>query len=127
MSRTRRDPELGSWQTLGPGLALGLLPSLIGVWVGAGWIRPVLLGLVAVGVALAGARAARQAPLVIGIVVLVLDAGRALTPAFLILIHAVPGWIPIGALGAVLLWAGATYEARLRNLRAIRRRMAAMN
>jgi hypothetical protein len=30
-------------------------------------------------------------------------------------------------LGAMLLWAGATYEARLRNLRAIRSSLAAMS
>jgi hypothetical protein len=127
MSRIRRDPELGSWLTLGPGLALALVPSLIGVWAGSGWIRPAVLGVAAAGVALAGARTAKQAPLAIGVIVVVLDAGRALSPTFLALIHAVPGWIPIAALGAALLWAGATYEARLRNVRAIRRSLTAMN
>ena len=127
MNRSRRDDELGSWLVLGPGLALLLLPSLIGVWLNPGSIRPALLGLAAAGVALAGARAGKQAPLVAGIVVVVLDAGRALTPAFAVIIRAVPGWVPIAALGAVLLWAGATYEARLRDLRAIRSSLAAMN
>ena len=50
-----------------------------------------------------------------------------LTLPLLLLADAVPSWIPIAALGAVLLWAGATYEARLRNLRAIRSSLAAMN
>jgi hypothetical protein len=35
--------------------------------------------------------------------------------------------MPVAALGAALLWAGATYEARLRNLKAIRRTLAAMS
>jgi hypothetical protein len=97
------------------------------VWTNPGWIRPALLGVVAAAVALAGARTRKQAPLVIGIVVVTTDAGRALAPAVSLLVDAVPSWIPIAALGAVLLWAGATYEARLRNLGAIRSSLAAMN
>ena len=41
--------------------------------------------------------------------------------------HELPGWVPAAAGGAVLLWAGATYEARLRNLRAMRRSLASMS
>jgi hypothetical protein len=126
-TRSRREPVPHSWRAAGPGLLLLLLPSLIMTWLSPGWIRPLLLGVLATGVALAGARHRRQAPLVIGVLVAVLDAGRALAGAFLLLIHAVPGWIPIAVLGAVMLWAGATYEARLRNLRAIHGSLAAMS
>jgi Na+/H+-dicarboxylate symporter len=116
-----------SWRAAGPGLLLLLLPSPIMTWLSPGWIRPLLLGVVATGVALAGARHRKQAPLVIGVLVAVLDAGREVARAFLLLIHAVAGWIPIAVLGAVMLWAGATYEARLRNLRAIHGSLAAMS
>jgi hypothetical protein len=68
-----------------------------------------------------------QAPLLTGTAVAVLEAGRELAPDVMRLVHAMPGWIPIAAGGAVLLWAGATYEARLRNLQAIRRSLAAMS
>jgi hypothetical protein len=93
---------------------------------GAGWIRPVLTGLAAIGIAIVGARTRTQAPLLTGVTVAVLDAGRELAPDVMRLAHAMPGWVPIAAGGAVLLWAGATYEARLANLRAIRRSLWAM-
>ncbi len=126
-TRCRREPAPHSWLALGPGLALLLLPSLVAAWPSPDWIRPTLLGVAAVGVALAGARAGKQAPLVTGIAVVVLDAGRALEPVFGVWVHALPSWIPIAVLGAVMLWAGATYEARLRNLRAIVGSLAAMS
>jgi hypothetical protein len=40
--------------------------------------------------------------------------------------HALPGWAPAALGGAVLAWTGATYEARLRNLRAIRHSLSSM-
>ena len=122
-----RHPQASSWLGYGPGLALLLLPSLAAVWPGPGWIRPLLLGLAATCIGLAGARWRKQAPLLAGIVVAVLAAGRELIPAVLVLVHGLPGWIPIAALGTIMLWAGATYEARLRNLTAIHGRLAAMS
>ncbi len=124
---SRREPRPHSWLAYGPGLSLLLLPSLIVGWESLGWIRPVLVGLAAAAIAIAGARARMQAPLLTGAIVAVLDAGRELAPAFARLVHVLPGWIPVAALGAALLWAGATYEARLRNLNAIRRTLAAMS
>ena len=125
--RAAGDPQASSWLAYGPGLALALLPSLAAVWPSPGWIRPLLLGLTATCIAVAGAHRGKRAPLLAGIVVAVLDAGRALVPAVLVLVHGLPGWIPIAALGTIMLWAGATYEARLRNLSAIRGRLAAMS
>jgi hypothetical protein len=132
----RNRPDTRSWLCYGPGLALLLLPSLVAVWSGpgwqnigwqdAGWIRPSLLGLVAVAVAVVGARQRLQAPLLLGLAVAVLDAGRELAPAVRSLVGLLPGWVPIAILGAALLWAGATYEARLRNLGSLRRSLAAM-
>ncbi len=122
-----RDRQISSWLAYGPGLALLLVPSLAVVWQSSGWIRPLLLGLTATWLALAGARWGKQAPLLAGVVAAVLDAGRQLAPAVLALVHGLPGWLPMAALGTTMLWAGATYEARLRNLRAIRSRLAAMS
>jgi len=123
----RREPQPHSWLAYGPGLSVLLLPSLIVAWQDPGWIRPLLVGLTAAAIALDGTRARMQAPLLTGAIVAVLDAGRELAPAFARLVHDLPGWIPVAALGAALLWAGATYEARLRNLNAIRRTLAAMS
>jgi hypothetical protein len=125
--RSVRDRQVSSWLAYGPGLALLLLPSLAVAWQSSGWIRPLLLGLTATSLALSGARWRKQAPLLAGTAVAVLDAGRELAPAVLVLVHGLPGWIPIAVLGTIMLWAGASYEARLRNLSAIRSHLAAMS
>jgi len=118
--RARRAPEAGSWPRYGPGLAVLLLPSLVAAWSDHGWIRPLLLGLAAAGVTLAGARARLRAPLLIGAAVAVTDAGRQLAPAIARLAGLVPRWVPIALLGLILLAVGATYEARLRDLGRLR-------
>jgi hypothetical protein len=126
-----RRPATRSWVAYGPGLVLLLLPSLIAVWQAAagsdvGWIRALLLGLVAAAIAVAGGRARSQAALVIGCAALLLDAGHALAPEVRGVVGWLPWWVPIALAGVLLLWAGATYEARLRNLSGLRRRLAAM-
>jgi hypothetical protein len=57
---------------------------------------------------------------------LLLDAGHALAPEVRGVVAWLPWWVPIALAGVLLLWAGATYEARLRNLSGLRRRLAAM-
>jgi hypothetical protein len=96
---SRREPRPHSWLAYGPGLSLLLLPSLIVAWQDPGWIRPVLTGLAAAAIALVGARARMQAPLLTGAIVAVLDAGRQLAPAFASLVHDLPSWIGRGARG----------------------------
>ena len=122
-----QEPRPHSWLAYGPGLGLGLLPSLVMAWDGAGWVRPAAVGVASVGIAIIGARTRKQAPLLVGVAVAVLEAARGLAPDVAGLVHALPGWVPAAVGGAVLLWAGATYEARLRNLRAIRHTLASMN
>jgi hypothetical protein len=72
-----------------------------------------VLCLASTGLALAGARARLQAPLVLGVTVAVLAAARELAPVA----SRLNGWIYVAALGLLLLGAGATYEARIRDLR----------
>jgi hypothetical protein len=124
---SRREPRPHSWLAYGPGLALLLLPSLVMAWDGTGWVRAASVGVASVGIAIIGARTRTQAPLLVGIAVAVLEAARGLAPDVARLIHALPGWVPAAVGGAVLLWAGATYEARLRNLRAIRLSLSSMS
>jgi len=71
-------------------------------------------------VALAGVRSRLQAPLLLGVAVAVLAAGREIAPWLDRLAGMLPGWVPIAAIGMILLGAGATYEARLRDLRRLR-------
>jgi Predicted membrane protein (DUF2157) len=122
--RSRRPPQASSWLCYGPGVALLLLPSLVEVWLEHGWIRPLVLGVAAVLVMLAGARARLAAPLLVGAGVAVLDAGHELAPAVSRLAAMVPHWVPIAMAGLVLLFVGATYEARLRDLRRLRAALA---
>ena len=118
--RSRRQPPPSSWVAYGPGLAILLLPSLVAAWTDHGWVRPLILGLAAAAVTLAGARSRLQAPALLGAAVVILDAGRQLAPAVAHLTADLPRWLPIAAIGLVLLALGARYEARLRNLRKLR-------
>jgi hypothetical protein len=77
---------------------------------------------VAVGLALLGGATRQQAPLAIGAGVAALDALRLRAPYA----DAVPPWGLLGGLGLLLVLAGATYEARLRDLRRLREAFDAM-
>ncbi|HXS64994.1 MAG TPA: hypothetical protein VN767_19250 [Streptosporangiaceae bacterium] len=123
---TWRAAARNSWAA-SPGLALLLLPSLIIAGQTQGWIRPTALGFAAAGVTLAGARLRQRAPLLIGATVAALDAGDRLAPDVRRLTELLPGWVPFAIIGAVLLWSGATYEARLRNLARLRRTLAGLH
>jgi hypothetical protein len=123
---TWRAAARNSWAA-SPGLALLLLPSLIIAGQTQGWIRPTALGFAAAGVTLAGARLRQRAPLLIGATVAALDAGDQLAPDVRRLTELLPGWVPFAIIGAVLLWSGATYEARLRNLARLRRTLAGLH
>jgi hypothetical protein len=112
----RRRPRPSSWLAFGPGLAVGLLPSLAAAVGGDGTARPLLLTGAALLAVLAGGRARLQAPLVLGggtLLVLGLDAVGPVAAQL-------PRWVSIGAAGLLLLWLGATAERRLARLRELR-------
>ncbi|MFJ4780991.1 SCO7613 C-terminal domain-containing membrane protein [Streptomyces sp. NPDC088762] len=128
----RRRRELGgtpaatsSWTAYGPGLSATLLPSLLAVLGGSAagtghWLRPLLLGLAALLVTLAGARHRLQAPLVLGGAVLAAVALHELAPYVVQVAGALPRWVPPALAGLLLLAVGATYEKRLRDARRLR-------
>ncbi|MGH3392822.1 MAG: SCO7613 C-terminal domain-containing membrane protein, partial [Actinomadura sp.] len=118
--RRRRERTVSSWPAYGPGLACILLPSLLAVWAETGRLRAVLLAIAAAAVALIGARARLQAPLLFGGAVLLLDAVHELAPAVARVTVRLPGWFPIAVIGLAILLTGATYERRLRDLRRLR-------
>ncbi|MBA2769022.1 MAG: hypothetical protein H0U35_07835, partial [Sporichthyaceae bacterium] len=117
------DPAYRSWTAYAPGLLLGLGPSLLRAVTDAGDLRPLLLGLVALAVLGVGVWARLQAPLVIGAGVLAVDAVVQLAPYLVAVYDVVPRWLTIGAVGLLLLGAGATYEQRVRDLRRVGRRV----
>lgn len=104
-----------SWRSYGPGLALGLLPSLLAaVSVGGGW-RLLLLGTAALVVLLLGARGRLQAPVVLGGGVLAVLAVDLVFP-YIVAGFALSPWLPLGLAGALLLFVGATYDRRRRDV-----------
>lgn len=124
--RRREDAALSSWKAYGAGLTATLVPSLVAAWGDPDWPRPLLLGTGALLVTLAGARYRLQAPLVLGGAVLALDALHELAPAVMDVVAQLPRWVPLGVAGGLLLAVGATYEARLRDVRRLRRTLGRM-
>ncbi|MEU0211031.1 hypothetical protein ABZ235_30290 [Streptomyces canus] len=118
--RHRRDPQTSSWTAYAPGLAATLVPSLFAAWGDPHWTRPLLLGVAALLVTLAGARHHLQAPLLLGGSVLLLDALHELAPYLVQVTDALPRWVPPALAGILLLALGATYEHRLRDARKMR-------
>ncbi|MEU6702876.1 SCO7613 C-terminal domain-containing membrane protein [Streptomyces wuyuanensis] len=124
--RRRRDPSASSWAAYGPGLAATLAPSLLAAWGDTDWPRPLLLGIAALGVTLAGARLRLRAPLVLGGLTLALDALHELAPYVVQVVDALPRWLPPALAGLLLLAVGATYEQRLRDARRLRETLGRM-
>ncbi|MGW7358828.1 SCO7613 C-terminal domain-containing membrane protein [Streptomyces sp. NPDC054802] len=124
--RRRRDPQASSWTAYGPGLGATLVPSLVAAWGDEHWVRPLLLGLAALAVTLAGARWRLQALLVLGGTVLSLVALHELAPYVVQVVGALPRWLPPAFAGLLLLAVGATYEQRLRDARRLRDHVARM-
>ncbi|MEU4355232.1 SCO7613 C-terminal domain-containing membrane protein [Streptomyces virginiae] len=118
--RRRRDARASSWTAYGPGLAATLLPSLLAAWGDAGWVRPLVLGVAALAVTLAGGRWRLQAPLLLGGAVLAAVAVHELAPYVVQVAGALPRWVPPALAGVLLLAVGATYEKRLRDARRLR-------
>ncbi|MFI6596634.1 SCO7613 C-terminal domain-containing membrane protein [Nonomuraea sp. NPDC050536] len=114
--RTRGE-EVSSWRAYGTGLLFSFGPSLLAE--PTSW-RSVLLGAVALGVTVAGARARLQAPVVLGGLTLAVVAVRELAPPIAELVSAMPRWIPIAVGGLLLLVIGATYESRKRDMLRLR-------
>jgi hypothetical protein len=124
--RRRADSEVTSWSAYGPGLILGLTPTLIQALADPGLIRPALVGVAALAVVAAGIRERLQAPLAVGGGVLALDAIAQLSPALAAVYDAVPRWTLIAVAGVLLLAVGATYERRIRDLRVLSRKFGAL-
>ncbi|MFI7053414.1 SCO7613 C-terminal domain-containing membrane protein [Streptosporangium canum] len=115
-----RSRETSSWVAYGSGLASSLLPSMIAMLAGAGWVRPLLLGAVSLTVLLAGARLRLQAPALLGGLTLAAVALHELAPWIAQVVVLVPRWVPMAAGGLLLVVVGATYEARLGDVRRLR-------
>ncbi|NUW45003.1 SCO7613 C-terminal domain-containing membrane protein [Nonomuraea rhodomycinica] len=125
--RRRRGAPVSSWAAYGAGLSFTMLPSLVAVYVDSEWRRSLALGVLSLAALLAGARLRLQAPTAIGALVLAGVTVRELAPYVSELLLTVPNWVPIAAGGLLLVVVGATYEARMRNLRQLRDTLTAMH
>lgn len=118
------DRAMSSW-VLAPGLVLGLLPSFAGALGGDGTRQVVVL---AAGAALVivGAQLRLAAPLAIGAGAVSVIVVRLVGPQ----LSRLPHWVALGIVGAVLLTLGATWEARVLDVRraahSMRPRIAAL-
>ncbi|GHE34669.1 hypothetical protein GCM10017673_41870 [Streptosporangium violaceochromogenes] len=121
-----RGRALSSWRAYGAGLASSLLPSAVATLTGTGWVRPLSLGVVCLAVLLAGARLRLQAPAFLGGLTLAVVALHELAPWIARVVMAVPRWVPVAAGGLLLVAVGATYEARLRDVRRLREAVTRM-
>jgi hypothetical protein len=123
----RRSAPVSSWAAYGAGLSFTMVPSLVAVYADTEWSRSLALGALALAVLLAGARSRLQAPTVIGGVVLAGVVVRELAPYVSEMLLAVPRWVPIAVGGLLLVVVGATYEARMRDLRRLRDTLTKMD
>jgi hypothetical protein len=119
----RRRSGLGSWTAYGPALTVALLPSLTSIAGSDGqYPRRLILGLAALAILLAGARARLQAPVVVGGSALVLVALHELAQVW----DLVPRWIPLAAGGLLLVVLATTLERRRRDFDRLRASVARM-
>jgi|GEM_PF-989637 len=117
-------PGLSSWLGYGPGLGAALLPSLVPVLAADGQpVRRLLLGVGALATVLVGARWRRQAPVVLGGVVLAVLALREVVAVW----DRLPRWIFLAAGGFALIGMAMTYERRRRDLRRLRATIGRMS
>ncbi len=118
----RAGERLASWTTIGPALVIGFAPSAWLAFAEGGVARP-LATLAAGGVVLAlGALTGRRAAVDVGVAVVVALGLRQIAPV----VGSLPGWVTIGATGALLLAVGATFEQRRRDVDDVRRHYQAL-
>lgn len=111
--RLHREPSAPSWLTVGPALAVGMLPSAVASVSDPEVLRPLLVLAAGAAVLLLGVSRRWQAPLVIGSLGLAVVAVSQLAPWAV----GLPRWLSFGTVGLVLLVLGARYEERRRNAR----------
>jgi hypothetical protein len=118
----RREPRRGTLVTLGPGLTLGLLPSLPQALLDPTGPRGLVLGVVSLAVLAVGVRWRWKAPFAAGSLLVALLLVVQLGPVAV----ALPRWILIAVAGVSMLVVGMTWESRVRDGRAAARWIGAM-
>ena len=120
--RLRTDREASSFDVLGSGLTLALLPSLLLALDEPVSLRGALIGAPACSRSPSGSSSGWRRRSSLGAATTGLLAVRHLEPYA----DAVPRWITLGGVGLALLVVGVTWEARRRNLETAGRYLAAL-
>lgn len=110
--RLSRADDAATAPTIGPGLVLATVPSLLWVLADPVTLRAGVLGLACLLMLLTGVQLRWHAPVVVGSVVGGLVVLRELAPYAL----ETPQWVVIGLAGTVLIACGVTWESRMRDL-----------
>ena len=111
-----RTASLSSWVTLGPGLVIGVAPTVVTSFGDPGSTRPIAALVAGVVILVAGAVTRRRAPVDIGAAAVATIALVQLAPV----VGSLPNWVALGSAGVVLLAVGATFEQRRRDLKGFR-------
>ena len=112
LHRIRTADDAPTAPTLGPGLVLATVPSLLWVLADPVTVRAAVLGLACLVLLLVGVQLRWHAPVLVGAVVGGLVVLREVAPYAL----QTPQWVLIGAAGTVLIACGITWESRMRDL-----------
>jgi hypothetical protein len=122
----RRYPDASSWPWLAPGLLVLVLPSLVATFVDQPVWRLVGLGVVCVVAIVVGAVRKLQAPLLIGTIVVLVHAIRTFSPQLVAVYQLTEWWVWAVVGGAVIIFVAVTFERRMRDLRSVGTRIAAL-
>ncbi|HEY2790963.1 MAG TPA: hypothetical protein VGJ28_01325, partial [Micromonosporaceae bacterium] len=119
----RRRPELNSWACYGTALVVAFLPSLAPTFgTDPHLLRQLLIGPLAVAVAVLGAQFRLQAPVVIGTLVAIVLAIQDLVRAG----HHLPAWVSLSVAGLATIIVAGTYERRRRDWKRLRQTVGDM-
>lgn len=115
--RLSRNPARGSWSTLGAGLAVLLLPTLVLTFSDPVVWRLVALGVVGVATIVIGVVLRLQAPFVIGTVIVIVHALRTFAPQIVAIYEAADWYVWAGIGGVLLVAIAIRYEQRMRDVK----------
>jgi hypothetical protein len=124
--RLRRDATARSWPWLAPGILVLLLPSLVATFTDQPIWRLVGLGVACIVFIVAGALLKLQAPLLLGAVIVLVHAIRTFAPQLVAVYQLTEWWVWAVVGGAIILFLGFTFEKRLRDLKNVTTKVAAL-
>ncbi len=126
LTELRAVPAARSWTWLAPGTAVLLVTSLLATIDDRPLWRLVGLGVAGIAVVVLAVMRRLQAPFAIGVVVVLIHGIATFLPQLRAAYEALPWWLWLGAGGVLLIVLAARYEQRIRNLKSVAMRFAAL-